>query len=103
MDDFQIILRPLVTEKSTHQSQQSHESTESRPGRGGSYTFQVHHEANKAQIRNAVERIYNVKVVDVRTSVRGGKRRRYKFQMGQTSETKRAVVVLHPDYHIDLF
>ncbi|MCK6454971.1 MAG: 50S ribosomal protein L23 [Phycisphaerae bacterium] len=103
MDIYHIIRRPLVTEKGTHQSTQSHAATRSRGGRGGSYTFEVHPEANKSEIRNAVEKIYNVRVVDVRTSRRSGKRRRYRFKFGTTRETKKAVVVLHPDYHIDLF
>jgi large subunit ribosomal protein L23 len=103
MDIYHTIVRPLVTEKGTHQSQLSFEPTHSRPARGGSYAFEVHPEANKAQIREAVEKIYNVKVHSVRTAVRSGKRRRYKFTYGQTRSWKKAVVVLQPEYHIDLF
>jgi large subunit ribosomal protein L23 len=103
MDIYQTIIRPIVTEKSTHQTSQSHGRTRSRDGRGGSYSFQVHNEATKAQVREAVERIYNVKVVDVRTSKRPGKQRRYRYSVGRTADVKKAVVVLHPDYHIDLF
>ncbi len=103
MDIYQTLIRPLVTEKSTHQTSQSHGATHSRQGRGGSYTFQVHARATKPQIRDAVERIYNVKVIDVRTNVRAGKSRRYRYHIGQTPDLKKAVVVLHPDYHIDLF
>ena len=103
MDAYQTIIRPLVTEKSTHQTSQSHAETRTREGRGGSYTFAVHTEATKSQIQHAVETIYNVKVVDVRTSVRAGKRRRHRYHIGRTADVKKAVVVLHPDYHIDLF
>jgi ribosomal protein L23 len=103
MDIYQTIIRPLVTEKSTHQTQQSHGQTRTRPGRGGSYTFQVHSDATKSQIQSAVEHIYNVKVVDVRTNVRPGKSRRHRYHIGRTPDVKKAVVVLHPDYHIDLF
>ncbi len=103
MDIYQTIIRPLVTEKSTHQTSQSHPESRSREGRGGSYTFQVHNDATKSQIQLAVEKIYNVKVVNVRTSVRAGKSRRHKYHIGQTPDAKKAVVVLHPDYHIDLF
>lgn len=103
MDQYQIIIRPLVTEKSTHQSKQSQAASHTRLGRGGAYAFEVHPKAKKDQIRHAVEHIYNVKVVDVRTSRIPGKRRRYRYTVGQTAETKKAVVVLHPDYHIDLF
>ncbi len=103
MDIYHTIIRPLVTEKGTHQSQQSHEQTATRPARGGAYAFQVHEDANKAQIRQAVEKIYNVRVLSVRTATRHGKRRRYRMTVGRTSNWKKAVVVLHPDYHIDLF
>ena len=103
MDIYHTIIRPLVTEKGTHQSQLSFEKTQSRAARGGSYAFEVHAEANKAQIREAVEKIYNVKVHTVRTAIRSGKRRRYRFTYGQTRSWKKAVVVLKPDYHIDLF
>jgi len=103
MDIYHTLVRPLVTEKGTHQSQQSHGQTKSRAARGGAYTFEVHPEATKPQIRTAVERIYNVRVMEVRTSNRKGKQRRVRFKIGTTRKWKKAVVVLHPDYHIDLF
>jgi len=103
MDVYHTIVRPLVTEKGTHQSQLSHEETRTRPARGGAYTFEVHPKANKAQIRQAIQKIYNVRVLSVRTSNRRGKPRRYRMTYGQTRGWKKAVVVLHPDYHIDLF
>ncbi|MBN1342226.1 MAG: 50S ribosomal protein L23 [Phycisphaerae bacterium] len=103
MDIYHTIVRPLVTEKGTFQSQQHHESTNTKLARGGAYSFEVHPEANKAQIKQAVEKIYNVKVLSVRTSNRRGKPRRVKFKRGQTKEWKKAVVVLDRDSHIDLF
>ena len=103
MDIYHVIVRPLVTEKGTHQSQLSHDRTRTRPARGGAYTFEVHPNVNKAQIRQAIRKIYNVRVLSVRTSIRRGKRRRYRLSFGQTRGWKKAVVVLHPDYHIDLF
>ncbi len=103
MDIYHTIVRPLVTEKGTHQSQLSFDGTRTRPARGGSYTFEVHAKAKKTQIRQAIEKIYNVRVLTVRTSNRTGKRRRYRLTYGQTRAWKKAVVVLHPDYHIDLF
>ena len=103
MDIYHTIIRPLVTEKGTHQSQVSHPQTHTRPARGGAYAFEVHPKANKAQIRQAIEKIYNVRVMSVRTSSRSGKRRRYRLTVGTTRGWKKAVVVLHPDYHIDLF
>jgi large subunit ribosomal protein L23 len=103
MDIYHTIIRPLVTEKGTFQSSRSFQVRPSRPARGGAYAFEVHPEANKAQIRQAVEKIYNVKVIAVRTANRRGKTRRYRFKSGQTAASKKAVVVLHPDYRIDLF
>ncbi len=103
MDIYHTIIRPLVTEKGTHQSQQPHAETKSRAARGGAYTFEVHAKANKTQIRQAIEKIYNVKVSTVRTSNHPGKRRRYKFKMGLTRHWKKAVVVLDVNSHIDLF
>ena len=103
MDIYQVIERPLVTEKGTHQSQVSHDATPTRPARGGSYAFQVHRNASKPLIKQAVEKIYRVKVLSVRTANRSGKRRRYRFKTGTTRRWKKAVVVLHADHHIDLF
>lgn len=103
MDIYHIVKRPLVTEKGTHQTKQTQEATHSRPGRGGAYSFEVHPEANKIEIRNAIEKIYNVKVQSVRTSMRKGKRRRHRFKVGTTAHWKKAVVVLAPEHHIDLF
>ncbi len=91
-DIYNVLIRPLVTEKGTFQSQALN-----------AYAFQVNPEANKTQIKQAVEKIYNVKVVEVRTANRKGKRRRLGYKMGTTAHWKKAVVVLHPDYHIDLF
>lgn len=103
MDVYEVIKRPLVTEKSTHQATESHEATPSRPARGGCFAFEVHLNASKPMIRQAVEKIYGVKVQSVRTSIRQGKRRRYRFKIGQTRHWKKAVVVLDAGGHIDLF
>jgi len=54
-------------------------------------------------IKQAIEKIYNVKVEAVRTANRGGKRRRVRFKTGKTADTKKAVVVLRQGFHIDLF
>lgn len=89
---YGIIVRPLVTEKGTHLSQARN-----------AYTFEVAPLANKAQIKQAVEKIYNVKVLSVRTANCKGKLRRSRYTWGTTSHWKKAVVVLHPDYRIDLF
>ncbi len=59
--------------------------------------------ANKQQIRQAVEKIYNVKVIDVRTMNRKGKPRRSRTKMAHTSDWKRAIVVLDENSRIELF
>jgi len=103
MDIYNIIKRPLVTEKGTHQATLSHDATRHERARGGSFTFEVHPDASKTMIRQAIEKIYNVKVHSVRTANRKGKPRRVRFKMGKTSDWKKAVVVLHENHHIDLF
>lgn len=103
MTIYDIIKRPLVTEKGTHQSQLSHEATRTRGARGGSYTFEVDGRATKTQIREAVEKIYSVHVLSVRTANVMGKARRVRFKMGRTSDWKKAVVVLDANDHINLF
>jgi large subunit ribosomal protein L23 len=92
MENENIIIRPLVTEKSTHQQ-----------GAQNAYAFQVRPGANKQQIRQAVEKLYSVKVVDVRTMTRKGKPRGARYRMTTTSDWKRAVVVLDENSRIDLF
>ncbi len=97
MDIYHVVIRPIVTEKSTHQSKQS------AVEHGGMYTFEVHPLANKSEVRDAVEKIYGVKVLDVRTSNKQGKQRRFRWRFGQTRATKKAVVTVDKDSHIDLF
>jgi len=92
MENVNVIIKPLVTEKSTHQQNTRN-----------AYAFQVHPLANKQQIKNAVEKIYEVKVADVRTMTRKGKPRRTRTGMSKTSDWKRAVVVLAEDSRIELF
>lgn len=92
MDNTNVIIKPLITEKSTHQ--QNTRNT---------YAFKVNPSANKQQIKQAVEKLYEVKVVDVRTLNRRGKPRRSKFKMTTTSAWKRAIVVLDENSRIELF
>ena len=92
MINTNVIIKPLVTEKSTHQQQTRN-----------AYAFQVHRSANKPEIKKAVEAIYNVKVLEVRTMTRKGKPRRTKFKMTHGSDWKRAVVVLDENSRIELF
>jgi large subunit ribosomal protein L23 len=97
MDVYHTVVRPLITEKSSHQAKQA------AGPRGGTYSFEVHAEANKAQIKDAVEKIYGVKVLDVRTSNRPGKVRRYRWKYGVTRRIKKAIITVDRDSHIDLF
>jgi len=92
MDNYNVIVRPIVTEQGIHFANAK-----------GAYSFEVNKKANKAEIKNAVEKIYGVKVDKVRTANRQGKPRRRGRMMGTTSSWKKAVVYLAPDNHIDLF
>ena len=92
MDDINIIIKPLVTEKSTHQ-----QTTRN------AYAFQVEQHANKQQIKQAVEQLYSVKVTDVRTMNRKGKPRRARYKMTTTADWKKAIVVLEENSRIELF
>ena len=87
-----ILLRPLVTEKSVHQAE-----------RRNVYAFQVATDATKQDVRDAVEKMFEVKVVGVRTQNRGGKRRRTKAKYGMTSDWKKAIVEVHEDDRINLY
>jgi large subunit ribosomal protein L23 len=92
VDDLNVIIKPLITEQGIHFA-----------GKLNAYTFEVNKKANKIQIRKAIENLYGVKVVEVRTANRQGKLRRKGRSTGRTRSWKKAVVVLHEDFHIDLF
>lgn len=92
MTPHQIIVRPVVTEKSTDLQ-----------GRNNHYVFEVAKAANKIEIRKAVEQVFGVRVKDVRTMVvRGDLRRVGKFT-GRQRSWKKAVVTVHPGDAIDLY
>ena len=91
-DIYGVIVRPLVTEKGTYQSEKLN-----------AYAFEVAPDANKTQIRQAIEKIYDVKVREGRTANRKGKPRRTGYRWGKTRHWKKAVVILDPEHHIDLF
>ena len=92
MDEHQVIIRPLITEQGIHFANTR-----------GEYSFKVNNRANKSQIKNAVEKLYGVKVLKVRTANRRGKLRRRGRSFGRTSGWKKAVVCLSSEHHIDLF
>src|SRR3989441_12372339 len=86
LDSHQVILQPLITEKGTHQFT-----------RHNAYPFQVNLWATKEQIRFAVEALFGVRVSKVRTQMRLGKKRRYRFRVGRLSSWKKAIVTLHSE------
>jgi large subunit ribosomal protein L23 len=86
LEAYQIIIRPLVTEKGTHQSQHRN-----------AFPFEVNPWATKDEIKAAVQELFGVHVAKVRTQNRLGKRRRYRFRMGRLSNWKKAIVTLHAD------
>jgi large subunit ribosomal protein L23 len=92
LGEHQVIRRPLVTEKGMHASE-----------RLNAYSFEVHPLATKTDIRKAVEGLWDVRVVGVRTQSRKGKPRRHKVAMGRTRNWKKAVVKLHEDDRISFF
>lgn len=97
MDIYHTIVRPVITEKSSRLAGFHSEQ------RGGAYCFEVLGHASKPQIRDAVEKIYGVKVLEVRTTIKKGKARRFRARIGRTADTKKAIVVVHKDSHINLF
>jgi large subunit ribosomal protein L23 len=91
-DPFSIIERPLLTEKSMDMSH------------SGKYTFRVAKDANKIEIREAVNKIFNVSVVKVNTlNVKGKKKRVGRFPQGKTSDWKKAIVTLKTGQTITMF
>jgi large subunit ribosomal protein L23 len=86
-----VLLRPVISEKSY------------RLVDDGKYTFLVAPDANKTQIRQAVEEIFHVRVTGVNTVNRPGKRRRTRFGWGRRADTKRAIVSLAAGDRIDVF
>lgn len=92
LEPYQVVLRPLVTEKGTHVST-----------RHNAYAFEVHSLATKSDIKRAVESLWNVRVIAVRTQNRVGKPRRTKTVYEQTRPWKKAIVKLHEDDRIAFF
>ncbi len=92
LEPHQVIVRPLVTEKGTH-----------RATRNNQYAFEVNRLAEKEDVRTAVESLFNVRVLKVRTQNRKGKPRRYKFKTGRTKAWKKAIVTLDNEHRINFF
>ncbi|QDV70970.1 50S ribosomal protein L23 [Rosistilla carotiformis] len=92
LESYQVLLRPLVTEKGVH-----------RASRNNQYAFEIHKLANKDDVRSAVEDLFNVKVEKVRIQNRKGKPRRFKFRTGRSADWKKALVTLDAEHRIDFF
>ena len=90
-DPRDVILAPIVSEKSYSLLDLN------------SYTFKVHPDANKTEIRQAVEAIWGVKVVSVNTINRKGKLKRFRFVEGRRPGSKRAIVKLAEGDKIEIF
>jgi len=91
MDASQVIIRPVVSEKSFVQAEI------------GKYTFRVHDDAHKTQIRQAVEQLFDVTVRDVRTVSVKSKPKRRGLYAGRTRKWKKAIVQLQPGDTIPIF
>jgi len=89
---YQVVIRPLVTEKGTHQST-----------RYNAYTFMVNPLATKDQIKVAVQELFHVRVDAVRTQTRKGKVARFRNREGRQPDWKKAIVTLHDEDKIEFF
>jgi large subunit ribosomal protein L23 len=90
-DPRDVIVRPVISEKSYGLLDEN------------KYTFIVAPEANKTQIKIAIEQIFNVRVIGVNTINRQGKRKRTRFGYGKRPNTRRAIVSLAEGDRIEIF
>ena len=87
---YDVIIAPVITEKATMGSEYN------------KVMFKVARTATKPQIKEAVEKLFDVKVKSVNTLIREGKIKAFKGRMGQQSEVKRAIVTLEEGHRIDV-
>jgi large subunit ribosomal protein L23 len=92
MNEYDIVLRPIITEKSTLLKDA-----------GNQYIFEVQRDANKIEIKKAVEKLFKVKVVSVNISNMLGKKKRLGRFQGKKPDWKKAVVKLSPKDKITIF
>ena len=81
----EIIVRPVITEKSNQEMQ------------SGKYTFEVNKKATKVEIAKAVEKLFEVKVLNVNTMMVKGKTKRVRYKEGKTPDWKKAIVTIDTD------
>jgi len=91
-DPYRIIKRPVISEKATILTE-----------RQNKYVFEVATDANKIQIKKAVEELFKVTVTKVRTLRMPGKNKRVRLQVGRTPDWKKAIVTLKQGDQIELF
>ncbi len=92
MNIYDVIKRPLITEKSAVLKESKN-----------IVMFQVHPAANKCEIKDAVEKLFKVGVLDVKTANVAGKLKRFGKYMGKRSNWKKAYVTLEPGSRVDFF
>lgn len=92
MNQYEIIRKPIITEKSTIQKEKDNQ-----------LTFEVDRKANRVEIRRSVERIFNVRVTKVRTIQMKGKVKRVGRTLGKRRDWKKAVVTLAAGENIEFF
>ena len=90
-DPRDVLLAPVISEKSYGLIEEN------------KYTFLIHPDANKTQIKIAVEKIFGVKVLSVNTINRQGKRKRTRYGIGKRKDTKRAIVTVAEGDRIEIF
>ena len=91
MEPTQVIIRPIISEKSFALAE------------AGKYTFRVHDRAHKTEIRQAVEQLFDVNVVEVRTASVKSKPKRRGHTSGRSREWKKAIVQVRPGQTIPIF
>ncbi len=87
---YDVIVSPVITEKATMASEHN------------KVVFKVRRNATKPQIKEAIEKLFDVKVKSVNTLIRPGKMKVFKNRIGQLSDTKRAIVTLEEGHRIDV-
>ena len=92
MNEYDIVLRPIITEKSSLLKDN-----------GNQYVFEVNRDANKIEIRKAIEKLFKVKVLSVQVSMMDGKVRKVGRFSGKKPDWKKAVIKVSPKDKITIF
>lgn len=88
---YEVLIKPIITEKTTGLMEEN------------KYTFKVDKKANKIEIKHAVEKIFKVDVIDVKTMNVSGKKKRQGIHVGLTSSWKKAIVTLAEGQRLPIF